>query len=273
MERLPKLPKRRKSGRDLSLKVTVCELHDNAAGFARDWERLTAHVKAQATDLVLLPEMPFCPWFGGARRFDSAVWQAAIDAHDASVTQLQQLAPARVLSSRPVNDGDLRVNEGFVWEPNRGYRAVHRKYYLPDEPGNWEATWFNRGDGRFDPVDCDGLKIGFLICTELWFSEWARAYGKAGVHLTASPRASGPAIEKWLVGGQASAVVSGAFSLSSNHVSSEGQLSNFGGRGWVVGPDGDVLAVTSPQQPFVTVEIDLSEAERAKHTYPRDVKE
>jgi N-carbamoylputrescine amidase len=259
--------------KDPTLKVTVCELHDDAIGFASDWDCLVAHVKATAADLVLLPEMPFCPWFGAARQFEPAVWQAAVEAHDAAEARLAELASPVVLSSRPVNDGDLRVNEGFVWEPARGYRAVHRKYYLPDEPGNWEATWYNRGQRQFAPVDSDGVRIGFLICTELWYSEWARAYGHAGVHLVASPRASGRAIDKWLAGGRVSAVVSGAFSLSSNHVSAAGQPTNFGGQGWVIGPDGDVLALTSPQQPFVTVEIDLAEAERAKRTYPRDVPE
>ena len=47
----------------------------------------------------------------------------------------------------------------------------------------------------------------------------------------------------------------------------------FGGRGLVVGPDGDVLASTSRQAPFATVAIDLTESTRAKKTYPRDLLE
>jgi len=97
--------------------------------------------------------------------------------------------------------------------------------------------------------------------------ERGRAYGKQGVHLLVTPRATGkPTVEKWLVGGRAAAVVSGAFSLSSNRFSRSVDL---GGQGWVVGPDGQVLAVTSRAQLFLTVSIDLEEAERAKGTYPR----
>jgi N-carbamoylputrescine amidase len=80
-------------------------------------------------------------------------------------------------------------------------------------------------------------------------------------------------VEKWLVGGRAAAIVAGAYSLSSNRTSPEGSSPVFGGQGWVVSPEGEVLGLTLRQRPFVTVEIDLLEAERAKGTYPRYVKE
>jgi N-carbamoylputrescine amidase len=47
----------------------------------------------------------------------------------------------------------------------------------------------------------------------------------------------------------------------------------FGGCGLVIGPNGEMLASTSRQAPFVTVDIDLSESAQAKKTYPRDVLE
>jgi N-carbamoylputrescine amidase len=47
----------------------------------------------------------------------------------------------------------------------------------------------------------------------------------------------------------------------------------FGGQGWIVGPDGEVLGLTSTGHPFLTMEIALEEAERAKSTYPRYVLE
>jgi N-carbamoylputrescine amidase len=256
------------------LKVTVCELQDNPAGFAQDWQQLVAHVKAEASQMVLLPEMPFCPWFCRVRPFDPAAWQAAIAAHDAWLPRLAELAPALVLASRPVNPSGRRLNEGFVWEQAAGYRPAHSKYYLPDEEGFWEATWYQRGDGDFTPLESGGLRIGFLICTEVWFSERARRYGKAGAHLIVTPRATERAtVDKWLAGGRTAAIVSGAFALSSNHTNPPGQLPELGGQGWVIGPDGDVLGLTSRQRPFVTVEIDPSEADRAKSTYPRDVLE
>jgi N-carbamoylputrescine amidase len=66
--------------------------------------------------------------------------------------------------------------------------------------------------------------------------------------------------------------MAGAYCLSSNHSgSADGVV--FGGGGWMIGPDGDVLGVTTDDEPFITLEIDLGAAEAAKLTYPRDVKE
>lgn len=254
------------------MKLAVCELTDGAHAFARDWDRLVAYVRAQKSDLVLLPEMPFCPWFAVTPDFDASVWQNAVTAHDKWQERLVELEPALVLGTRPVNCGDQRLNEGFCWTQAEGYQVAHYKYYLPNEPGFWEASWYSRGDGSFTPVQCREALVGFEICTELWAFERARAYGKAGVHLIATPRATPQTtLDKWLAGGRAAAVTAGAFSLSSNHVSSAADAVHLGGQGWIVAPDGEVLGLTSPEQPFVSIEIDLSLAEQAKATYPRYV--
>ena len=258
----------------MKLKATVCEFQDNPADFIQEWEQLVAHVKAESSDVILLPEMPFYPWFPRTQPFDSAVWETAVNAHDVWQKRFNEVAPAIVLGSRPVNNRNRRYNEGFVWEQHQGYRMAHHKYYLPDEEGFWEASWYHRGDRRFTPIESGDMRLGFLICSELWFMEHARAYGKAGVNLIVTPRATEKAtVDKWLVGGRTAAVVSGAFSLSSNRASSDGHLTNFGGQGWVIGPDGEVLGLTSREQPFVTIDIDLHQAEQAKQTYPRYIPE
>jgi len=254
------------------MKVTVCELNDKPDDFAHEWEQLVAHVKIQSSHLVLLPEMPFYPWFASSSAYDPNVWQSAVTAHDVWQERLSELAPAFVLGSRPVSRDKQRLNEGFVWDQQGGYRMAHHKYYLPNEEGFWEASWYGRGEGRFTLLQCDGARIGFQICTELWAMEQARIYGREGASIIVTPRATGKVTsDKWLAGGRAAAIISGAFSLSSNRAGSEGHSVHFGGQGWIIDPDGKVLGLTSRKQPFTTVEIDLNVAERAKQTYPRYV--
>jgi predicted amidohydrolase len=195
------------------MKVTVCELNASPERLARDWERLVAHARAERSELVLLPEMPFCPWFGVTPVFDERVWRSAVAAHDAWAERLVELAPAVVLGTRPVERGGQRLNEGFCWTQDAGYRIAHHKYYLPDEEGFWEASWYSRGDGSFTPLECGAARVGFEICTELWALERARLYGKEGVHIIVTPRATPRAsLETWVVGGRATAITSGAFS-------------------------------------------------------------
>ncbi len=256
------------------MKVTVCELANDPESYARDWAKLAVHVKAAQSELVLLPEMPFSPWFAWSPEYDPAIWERAVAAHRDAGPFLEKLSPAIVCGSQPVDKKGKRHNQAFVWDSAAGFRTAHTKYYLPDEEGYWEASWYERGSGTFDPVLVGSALIGFVICTDIWFFQHSRSYGKKGVHLIACPRATpSGTLEKWRAGGQASAIVSGAFALSSNRISREGEEADLGGQGWIVDPNGKVLGLTSREQPFLTLDLDLKKAEKAKQTYPRYVKD
>jgi N-carbamoylputrescine amidase len=244
-----------------TLRITACEMQ------AEDWPALVEHVRAERSDLVVLPEMGLAPWFARERAFDEERWRAAVEAHERHLaSRLPEIGDVAVLGTAPVERDGRRLNEAFVADGGAA-RGAHLKYHLPDEEDFWEASWYERGDGRFEPVDVRGARAGFLICTEMWFGERARAYGNQQVHLLAIPRCTpNETLDKWLAGGRTAAVVAGAYAASSNH-----RDQRFGGQGWIVGPDGDVLAVTSRDDPFVTVAIDLDVADAAKRTYPRYV--
>jgi N-carbamoylputrescine amidase len=249
------------------MKVTVCQLHDDYGAREREWQQLCAHVRSQASDLVLLPEMPFYPWFAVSRTFDPARWAAAVEAHTAWERRLTELAPAVVVATRPIDFGNERYNEGFVWERTTGIRAAHAKAYLPNEEGVWEASWYHAATPEFIPLQARDARLGFLICTELWNMEQVHLYGREQVQLLVIPRVTaGATLDKWLAAGRVAAVVSGVFALSSNRFAESGL---YGGQGWIIDPDGAVLALTSAEQPFATARIDLEAVERAKTTYPR----
>ena len=101
----------------------------------------------------------------------------------------------------------------------------------------------------------------------------SRQYGLRGVGLILVPRATPvTSRERWLVGGRVAAIVSGAYCLSSNRSGVSGAGDEFGGQGWIIDPDGEVLAVTSDAERFVTLNVDLQRAADAKATYPRYVR-
>ena len=54
------------------MRVTVCQWPDETQAFTRTWGQLAAHVKAHRSELVLLPQMPFSPWFAASEKFDAA---------------------------------------------------------------------------------------------------------------------------------------------------------------------------------------------------------
>src|SRR5215469_12908853 len=215
------------------MRVTVCEMPDDRKAFEAAWGELIAYVRKQQSDLVLLPELPFYPWIATAPQFDEQVWRMAQGAHEVMMERLRELSPSVVLATHPLSEGELRLNRGFYWTPAGGYQGVHDKYYLPNEEGFYERCWFDRGRREFTLARVQDLAIGFLICSEVMFNEWARYYGGQGANIIAVPRATG-GHERWLVAPRMAAIASGAFVISSNRA----QDQVFGGRGLVVGADG-----------------------------------
>jgi N-carbamoylputrescine amidase len=255
------------------LKVTVCELSPDRLD--QDWQALVAHVKSESSELVLLPEMPFYPWPMRSNHVDASVWQASVESHDKWITRLDELSASIVTGTRPVINNGKRLNEGFIREPDSGYRDAHTKYYLPNEEGFWEASWYERGEKNFNTTQIGKVIAGFLICSEIWFTEHARAYAKQGIHLLLCPRATPMAsVGKWISGGRVAAVTSGAFCLSSSFGGIDEHGMEWAGNGWIIEPEeGTVLGLTSRSQPFLTLKIDLTAAEKAKKTYPRYILE
>jgi N-carbamoylputrescine amidase len=254
------------------MKVTICELSNRDRGFVRDWDILVRHVRKHKSDLVLLPEMTFYPWFAWRRTFRADIWRSAVEAHQRWQPRLKELEPAVVCGSLPADAGGRWLNRAFIWDHHAGFRTVHDKRHLPNETGFWEKNWYEPGDGDFASQRVSDFRLGFMICTELWFFQHARGYGRAGSHFILCPRATPhDTLDKWLAGGRAAAVVSGAFCLSSNRISTPKERADLGGQGWIIDPDGRILGVTSPSQPFLSLDVNLARAARAKHTYPRYV--
>jgi N-carbamoylputrescine amidase len=250
------------------MRVTVCELPDDRAAFEAAWTGLVAHSRRENSELVLLPEMPFCAWFADTRQFDSHVWEAAVRAHDEWEQRLHELGPAVVAATRPVDFGNERYNEAFVWDVEQGSRAVHAQSLLPEEDGVWEASWYNRATPEFTPLQVGPANIGFLICTELWRMDQAETYGAEDVELLLTPRSTSvDATPKWLAAGRVAAILAGAYSVSSNRVSPSGA---FGGHGWIIDPEGNLLGTTDAHSPYLTFDVSVVAADAAKSThFPR----
>lgn len=257
------------------MRVTVCELSNQRAALEEQWSGLVDHCRSNNSELIALPEMPFSPWLAASDRLDQGAWMSAMIEHESWAKSFIDLVPATVIGTEPVMEGGSNYNEGYVWSAVRGRRAVHRKCYLPNEAGFWEGNWYERGPKLFEVTEVDDATIGFLICTEIWFGEHARNYANRGVDILTVPRATGLAsADKWVAGGRVAAVASGAFCLSSNRSGVDASGFEWGGHGWVIEPEeGEVLGLTSPTEPFLTVDIDLDVSARAKHTYPRYVEE
>ena len=257
------------------VKVTVCQFPEDQERLAAHWRALAEHVMAEAADLVLLPEMPFSPWMARSPHVDPRIWAEAVAAHERWTARLGELGARVVAGTSPILEGGIPYNQAFVWTEAEGCRPVHKKVFLPEEEGFWEARWYRPGEPSFAVAESPLGRLGFLICTELWFGEWARFYGRQGVRFLLCPRATAMGSrDKWIAGGRTAAVMSGAFCLSSNRGGVDRHACSWAGTGWIIEPEeGDVLALTGAASPFITLDLDETVADRAKTTYPRYVRE
>jgi N-carbamoylputrescine amidase len=251
------------------MRVTVCELPHEPTTLPAAWAALCKHTSEQSSELVLLPEFAMVEAVWESEQLDLARWNCVEELSDRWLSRLPELHAPHVVGTRPITLDGWRFNQGYLASAVDGVTPLRGKFFLPDQPGSWEARWFDRGDADFPAFRAGALSFGLNICTELWALETYAAYARCGVQAILSPRATAAATTaKWLSVGVVAAVRSGAFSLSSNRVDPTGAC---GGVGWIISPDGEILATTTRDVPFVTIDIDLSVPLAVRASYPRYV--
>lgn len=240
------------------MKVTVCQLHDESDLFASDWEALAEHVSSERSELVVLPQMPFCPSFLERHRFDFATWQAALAAHDAGEKRLHELAPAMVVSSRPMDFGDERYHEAFLWGEGKGVRTLHGESVANEH----EEPWYLASTPDFIPMEAATVLLGVLFYSEFDRVAELERYAHEGVALIVTPRSVvADESENCRESARRLALASGTYLLSSNRVSDDAR---FDGGGWIIDPAGRVLCQTDSQRPFATLEVNAAPGPRVK---------
>lgn len=257
------------------MKVTVCELSDNKQQFQNDWKDLQLYLQTAFSDLLLLPEMPFYKWLAVSNIVSAELKQESVKEHQLWLKEIEALGVQYVVYSIPEIVEGKYLNTAFVFEKGKGHYRLHSKAYFPEEPYFWEETWFDREDPvSFEAFDLGDFTIGVLLCTELWFTEKARDYGKQGIDILFCPRATGKtSVEQWVNCGKTAAIICGAYCLSSNRSGLGENNFEWGGVGWITEPmNGNLLGRSSAENKFVTQEIDLEKSKEAKQEYPLYVK-
>lgn len=255
------------------MKLAVIEAPATLVADSADWENLCQKTAEASADILVLNELPFGSWLSARPEPDADAFRESVNLHDRAIEKLSELGARAVLGSKAAYQNSLPVNEGFVWTKDDGYKAIHTKQFFPNEPGYYEARWFERGDTHFRLTEVLGIKVGFLICTEVMFNEWARYYGKQGAQLIVCPRATELKTEKWQTALGMAAIASACYVASSNRRGEDELGLAFGGKGMIHNPRGSQIAETSESEQLVTAELDLAVVEEMKQDHPFNVEE
>jgi len=256
------------------MRFAVCEAWPQMVHADDGWNTLADRCVKERPDLLLLNEMPFGSWVSAGPEPNREQLLTSHNLHDHGLDHLSEFSAPVVLGSRPTFEQQRSVNQAFVWRRDRNLEAVHTKQFFPNEPGYYEARWFERGTLSFRIAEASGVQVAFLTCTDVMFQEWARYYGRKGAHVICVPRATpSPSLNRWKTVIAAAAIVSGCYVASSNRVGTDTRGQEFGGGGWIFDPAGELIAETSAGHPIAVAELDLGLAERAKQGYPAYVED
>ncbi|WP_397452071.1 carbon-nitrogen hydrolase family protein [Pseudomonas sp. NA-150] len=248
-------------------KIGFVEWPEDLDPGSSQWSEIYHTVNAAGLDLLVTNEMPFGPWLAEGEKFDLIHAKHSVNCHERGLDALLELEVGAVVSSRPRFMNAGLVNEAFLLEKGE-YRAIHQKQYFPQETGYFEATWFRTEVSGFDTVNAAGINIGVLLCTELFFNEHARAYGKLGADLIVVPRATGRIEPHWTVAASMAAIVSGSYVVSSNRIGRSIGGTEFGGVGLVYSPRGKAGDKLTLGNGLFVTEINLDVAKKQKSVYP-----
>jgi N-carbamoylputrescine amidase len=248
------------------MRVGFVEWQDGLTPFSAEWDAIQRFIERDPPTMLITNELPFGDWIAAAA-FDRQAADRSVTLHEDGLAALAGLAVPAILSSRPIWHGERLINEAFALVGGRPI-ALHQKRYFPAEPGWYETDWFTAGQNDFTVRSIAGLDVGVLLCTEVMFNQHAREYGEAMSDLIAVPRTSGTGHRQWRTACSMAAIVSGSYVVSSNRSGRGIDGPEFGGCGMAFAPDGTLIAETSPDLPYCTIEIDAAWSRRQKSEYP-----
>lgn len=233
-----------------SLRLAVVQPHAHPAADAeRNVSDAIGHVRAAAADgagLVLFPE-----GYPGPLRVESSY-----DAEPALAAVARETGAAVCWSRIERFEDGLWRKVGYIHGAD-GQRALH---YVRAHPATGDVhpvlsgTSLMPGDG-FGIADVGGVRVGLLICSELWITEVARVLALSGADVLLAPAGGGfgEVGENWQLVARVRAMENHCFvGMTQNLFGDEP------GVGLIAGPEG--LLADGPHDAIVAADLDLARA-------------
>lgn len=146
------------------------------------------HAAAIDAQWIVTPELAVCG-LQFAHVVGSDWIQPQPDSWMQQVCRLVKTLKRTVFLGCPEREGRRFYNSVFVIGPTGEIVGQHRKLNVVSD----SLSWSNPGD-RVAPIECDGIKVGVLICSDAYSANIARALKFEGAEMLVSPASWGPGI-------------------------------------------------------------------------------
>ena len=146
------------------------------------------HAASVGAEWIVTPELAIC-----GLQFPQLIgtdWiQPQPDSWMQQVCRLVRTLKRTVFLSCPERDGSRLYNTVFVIDSAGEIIGRHRKINVLSD----SLSWSSPGDVAV-PIECSGIKVGLLVCADIYTSNIARAMKFEGAQIFVSPASWGPGI-------------------------------------------------------------------------------
>ncbi|MGD8440767.1 MAG: nitrilase-related carbon-nitrogen hydrolase [Holophagae bacterium] len=232
---------------------------------------------ADGAQMVCYAELAF-EWFHPQRRAEPGFERLAQTVPGPVTDAFSELARRLgivVVLNLYERDGDRCYDTSPVIDADGALLGCARMLHITDYEGFHERGYYTPGDTGAPVFDTAAGRVGVAICYDRHFPEHMRALGLAGAEIVVVPQAG--AVGEWPDGLyeaelRVASFQNGYFSALCNRVGPEDRL-EFGGRSFVCGPDGRVVAQAGAGvEQILIADLDLGEvaASHAKQLFLPD---
>ncbi|MDX2251473.1 MAG: carbon-nitrogen hydrolase family protein [Nitrospira sp.] len=146
------------------------------------------HAAGKGAAWIITPELAVCG-LQFAHVVGSDWIQPQPDPWMQQVCKLVRTLKRTVFLACPEREGRRFYNSVFVIGPTGEIVGKHRKINVVSD----SLSWSSPGDNAA-PIECDGIQVGLLICSDVYTSNIARALRFGGAQILVSPASWGPGI-------------------------------------------------------------------------------
>ena len=146
------------------------------------------HAASIGTEWIVTPELSVCG-LQFVQHAGTAWIQSQPDPWMQQVCKLVRTLKQTVFLGCPEREGRRFYNSVFVISPAGEIVGQHRKINVVSD----SLAWSSSGD-RVAPIECDGIKVGVLICSDAYTPNIARVLKFEGAQMLVSPASWGPGI-------------------------------------------------------------------------------
>lgn len=145
---------------------------------------------ASGAQWIITPELAVCG-LQFARIIGTDWIQPQPDAWMGRFCQLVKALKRTVFLSCPERDSGRLYNSVFVVNSRGEIVGRHRKINVKSDSLSWSSP-----GGAIAPVECDGMKVGLLVCADVYTPDIAGMLKSKGAQVLVSPASWGPGIHE-----------------------------------------------------------------------------